>query len=44
MDVATARIYKDAVDNKGREYGAGIAGTIKDIQQQVHTRLEDETR
>jgi len=44
MDVATARIYKDAVGNEGREHGAGMAGSIMEIQQQVNKRLEDEKR
>lgn len=44
MDVATARIYKDAIDNSGRQAGAGMAHSIADVQRQVQSRLNAETR
>ncbi|MFT7506934.1 MAG: cytidylate kinase [Acidimicrobiales bacterium] len=44
MDVATARIYKDAISNEGRAYGAGIAGSIAEVKKQVQGRLDGETR
>jgi len=44
MDVATARIYKDAIDNAGRGAGAGLANSIGDVQKQVQARLNNETR
>ena len=44
MDVATARIYKDAISNEGRSDGAGLAGSIMDVQKQVRSRLNNETR
>lgn len=44
MDVATARIYKDTISNEGRSQGAGIAGSIADVQRQVQSRLNAETR
>jgi len=44
MDVATARIYKDAISNAGRQDGAGIASSIVDVQKQVQSRLNNEIR
>jgi cytidylate kinase len=44
MDVATARIYKDAISNEGRAGGAGMATSIADVQRQVQSRLNAETR
>jgi cytidylate kinase len=44
IEVATARIYKDAVSNEGRQGEAGLAGSILDVQRQVQSRLNNETR
>ena len=44
MDVATVRIYKDAIDNAGRQAGAGMAHSLADVQRQVQSRLNAETR
>ena len=44
IDVATARIYKDSVDNAGRQMGAGMAKTLQEVQKQVHSRLNAEAR
>ncbi|MFT5849720.1 MAG: cytidylate kinase [Patiriisocius sp.] len=44
MDVATVRIYKDAISNEGRSDGAGLAGSIADVQKQVQSRLNNEKR
>jgi cytidylate kinase len=44
MDVATARIYKDAISNEGRAGGAGMATSIADVQRQVQSRLNAEKR
>ena len=44
MDVATARIYKDAIDNAGRQAGAGMAHSLADVQRQVQSRLNAEKR
>jgi len=44
MEVATARIYKDAITNESRADGAGLAGSIADVQRQVQSRLNNETR
>jgi len=44
MDVATARIYKDTISNEGRAQGAGMASSIVDVQRQVQSRLNAETR
>jgi len=42
MDVATARIFKDAVSNASRSNaGEGIAG-LADVTTQVRTRMENE--
>jgi cytidylate kinase len=42
MDVATARIYKDAVSNELRGSGEGESNTIQDVQRQVLARLANE--
>ncbi len=42
MDVATARIYKDAVSNDLRGSGEGESHTIQDVQKQVLARLANE--
>lgn len=44
IDVATARIYKDAINNEGRQSGAGLAGSLIEVQRQVQSRLNNETR
>jgi len=44
IDVATARIYKDAVSNAGRGVGAGQATSLADAAKQVQSRLNAETR
>lgn len=44
IDVATARIYKDAISNEGRAQGAGTASSLGDVQRQVQSRLNTETR
>ena len=44
IDVATARIYKDAVSNVGRQAGAGLASSLDDVQRQVQSRLNAETK
>ena len=42
-DVATARIFKDAVNNEMRDYAdGGAASSISDVQRLVHARLENE--
>ena len=41
-DVATARIFKDAVNNELRDYGDGGSGSLSDVQRMVHQRLENE--
>lgn len=41
-DVATARIYKDAVDNANRGAEIDIGGSIADVQHQVRARLKNE--
>ena len=41
-DVATARIFKDAVNNELRDYADGGASSISDVQRLVHERLENE--
>lgn len=42
MDVATARIFKDAVSNSGRsKTGEGIS-SLGDVSRQVHERMENE--
>ena len=42
IDVATARIYKDAKSNAKRSAGAGRAGSIAEVQNQVRSRLQNE--
>lgn len=44
MQVATARIYKDVVDNESRQGGAGQGSNIADVQRLVQERLNNETR
>ncbi len=44
INVATARIYKDSVDNVGRKYGAGQAHSLAEVQKQVQSRLNNEIR
>lgn len=44
MDVATARIYKDAISNANRGVGAGTATSISDAARQVQSRLNAEVR
>lgn len=44
MDVATARIYKDAIENAGRGVGAGAATSLAEASKQVQSRLNAETR
>lgn len=44
MDVATARIYKDAVSNDLREYGGDSDFSIQEVQKLVQGRLENEKR
>ena len=43
-DIATARIFKDAVENTGRGAGAGLAGSIAEAHQQVQARLANEKK
>lgn len=42
MDVATARIYKDAVSNANRARGGGTAKSVREITQQVRSRMQNE--
>ena len=42
MDVATARIYKDAVSNNLREYSSDSDYTIDEVQKLVQGRLDNE--
>lgn len=42
IDVATARIYKDTVNNELRESGANQSSSIQDVQRLVQARLENE--
>ena len=44
IDVATARIFKDAVSNAGRGVGAGQATSLAEASKQVQSRLNAETR
>lgn len=44
MDVATARIYKDAITNTARQDGAGRANSLAEVQKQVQSRLNNEIR
>ncbi len=41
-DIATVRIFKDAVSNKERDTEAGAASSIKDVQRIVSKRMNDE--
>lgn len=43
MDVATARIFKDTVNNELRESGEGFS-SLDEVQQLVQSRLENEKR
>jgi cytidylate kinase len=42
IDVATARIFKDSVNNELREYNAGSDYSITDVQRLVQARLNNE--
>lgn len=42
MDVAAARIFKDAVSNAGRARGSGLAKSIGDVNAQVKERMNEE--
>ena len=42
MDVATVRIYKDAVENSGRSGEVDAISTIADVEHQVKQRLSNE--
>lgn len=44
MDVATARIYKDAVENAGRSNEVDDVSSILDVERQVKQRLNNEIR
>lgn len=44
ISVAIARIFKDAVDNKGRSSEGGLASNVSDVQKQVQSRLNTEIR
>lgn len=44
MDVASARIFKDAISNESRSDEVGRGSSIADISRQVHSRLNEETR
>lgn len=44
MDVATARIYKDAVQNAGRSAEVSATTSIADVNRQVNERLNNEIR
>lgn len=44
MDVASARIFKDAQDNVGRAKGAGTASSLGDVARQVQGRMKNEQR
>lgn len=44
IDVATARIFKDAVNNQGRTTEAETAHSLSDVQKQVQARLNTEVR
>jgi cytidylate kinase len=43
IDVATARIFKDSVNNELRDYSDG-SSTIQEVQRQVLERVENEKR
>lgn len=42
IDVATARIFKDSVNNELREYSSGSDYSIQDVQRLVQARLNNE--
>lgn len=42
IDVATARIFKDAVNNELREGDSQVGSTIDEVQRSVQGRLENE--
>ena len=42
IDVATARIFKDAVNNELREGDSQVGSTIDEVQRSVQERLENE--
>ncbi len=44
IEVATARIFKDAVSNVGRANETTASATIGDVQKQVQARLNTEVR
>tara|TARA_B100000745_G_scaffold300483_2_gene254685 strand:+ start:2520 stop:3149 length:630 start_codon:yes stop_codon:yes gene_type:complete len=44
MEVATVRIYKDAMSNANRRVGAGSATSLADAAKQVQSRLNAEAR
>jgi len=44
LDVATARIFKDAVANAGRNSEIAGGSSLNDVQKQVQSRLNDEKR
>lgn len=44
IDVAAARIFKDAVNNQGRTTEAETAHSLSDVQKQVQARLNTEVR
>ena len=44
MDVASARIYKDTVENERRARGAGIASSLGEVARQVQGRMKNEQR
>ena len=44
IDVATARIYKDALTNESRANEIGDTSSLAEAQQQVRHRLTEETR
>jgi cytidylate kinase len=44
MEVATARIYKDAISNEGRSGEVDMNTSIADARQQVQARLHGESR
>ena len=44
MDVASARIFKDTLENESRKQGAGTAHTLKEVADQVSERMHNEQR
>lgn len=44
MDVATARIYSDIVENSNRQSGAGQAKNIAEVKRLVTDRLDNEIK